>query len=104
MSRKLPICNYNIFEETAVKTDNHHLYKWGVIVGIQKDLQIAQQVSLSHSTLLGKVIVVDFVLGTSHGHGFVHCFIGAYAPWNPGSSDNEFWNQVSNICLQSQHS
>jgi hypothetical protein len=73
-----------------------------VIVGVRKDLQIAQQVSLSHSALLGRVITVDFVLGTSHGHGFVHCFVGAYAPWNLGGSDSDFWNQVSNTCLQSQ--
>ena len=104
MGSKLPTRDYNIFEETAVKTDNHHLYKWGMVVGIRKDLQIAQRVFLSHSALLGRVIAVDFVLGTSHGRGFVHRFIGAYAPWNPGGSDSEFWNQVSNICLQSQHS
>ena len=42
MGNKLPISDYNIFEETGVKTDNHHLYKWGVMVGIRKDLQIAQ--------------------------------------------------------------
>ena len=104
MGSKLPTRDYNIFEETGVKTDNHHLYKWGVIVGVRKDLQIAQRVSLSHPALLGRVIAVDFVLGTSQGRGFVHRFIGTYAPWNPGGSDNDFWGQVSNICLQSRHS
>jgi len=104
MGSKLPIHDYNIFEETGVKTDNHHLYKWGVIVRIQKDLQIVQQVSLSHPALLGRVIAIDLVLSTSQGHGFVHRFIGTYAPWNLGGSDNDFWSQVSNICLQSQYS
>jgi hypothetical protein len=104
MGGKLPIRDYNIFEETGVKTDNHHLYKWGVIVGVRKDLQITQTLSLFHAALLGRVIVVDFVIGTSHGRGFVHCFVGTYAPWNPGGADSEFWNQVTYICRQSQHS
>ena len=84
--------------------DNHHLYKWGLIVGIRKDLQITQRLSLSHAALLGRVIAVDFVIGTSHGRGFVHRFIGAYAPWNPGGANSEFWNQVTDICRKSQHS
>ena len=42
MGNKLPIRDYNIFEETGVKTKNHHLYKWGLIIRIRKDLQIAQ--------------------------------------------------------------
>ena len=53
MGGKLPRDDYNIFEETGVKTDNHHLYKWGIVVGVCKDLQISQQVSLSHVALTG---------------------------------------------------
>ena len=104
MGSKLPVRDYNIFEETGVKTDNHHLYKWGLIVGIRKDLQITQRLSLSNTALSGRAIAVDFVIGTSHGRGFVHRFVGAYAPWNPGGADSEFWNQVTDICNQSQHS
>lgn len=104
MSGKWPVHNYNIFEETSVKTDNHHLYKWGLIIRIQKYLQITQWLSLSHAALLGRVIAVDFVIGTSHGHGFVHRFIGAYTPWNPGGANSKFWNQVTDIFHQSQHS
>ena len=48
--------------------------------------------------------MVDFMIGTSHGCGFVHRFIGAYALWNPGGAESEFWNQVTDICNQSQHS
>ena len=71
MGSKLPIRDYNIFEETGVKTDNHHLYKWGVIVGVRKDLQIVQQISLSHPALRGRTIAIDLVLSTSQGHGLV---------------------------------
>lgn len=51
MDGKLPKDAYNIFEGTSIKTDNHHLYKWGIVVGVQKDLQIVQHIALSHSAL-----------------------------------------------------
>jgi len=104
MGDKLPKSDYNICEETGVKTDNHHLYKWGIVVGIHKDLQILQRVAISHSSLVGCVITIDFVLGTSSGHGFIHHFVGVYALWNPGSADNDFWMQVTLICQQSPYS
>src|SRR5882762_492695 len=104
MGCKLPRDNYNIFEETGVKTDNHHLYKWGIVVGVRKDLQISQQVILSHLALTGRVIAIDLVLGTSIGRGFIHRFIGTYAPWNPGGTDNDFWTQITQICQQSSYS
>jgi len=97
MGSKLLKNDYNIFEETGVKTDNHHLYKWGIVVGIRKDLQISQKIQLSHSALIGRVIAIDIILGTSHGRGFIHRFIGTYAPWNPGGTDNDFWSQVDMV-------
>jgi hypothetical protein len=104
MGGKLPRDDYNIFEETGVKTNNHHLYKWGIVVGVRKDLQISQQIILSHSALTGRAIAIDLVLGTSIGRGFIHRFVGTYTPWNPGGTDNEFWTQITQICQQSPHS
>ena len=104
MGNKLLKDDYNIFEETGVKTENHHLYKWGIIVGVRKDLQVSQQIALNHSALRGRVIAIDFVLGTSLGRGFIHRLIGTYAPWNPGITDNDFWTQVTSICQQSPYS
>ena len=104
MGSKLLREDYNIFEETGVKTENHHLYKWGIVVGVRKDLQVSQQVPLSHPALNGRVIAIDVVLGTSNGQGFIHRFIGTYAPWNPGGTDSDFWTQVTCACQQSPHS
>jgi hypothetical protein len=104
MGSKLLKNDYNIFEETGVKTDNHHLYKWGIVVGIRKDLQISQKIQLSHSALTGRVIAIDIILGTSNGWGFIHCFIGTYTLWNPGGTDNEFWSEITFICHQSPYS
>src|SRR6202453_4353367 len=64
MGGKLPRDDYNIFEETGVKTNNHHLYKWGIVVGVRKDLQISQQIILSHPALTGRAIAIDLVLVT----------------------------------------
>jgi hypothetical protein len=69
VGKNLPTHDYNFFEETGVKMDNHHLYKWGVIVGIRKDIQVAQRVNVP-SSLKGRVVAVDLVLGTSKGRAF----------------------------------
>jgi hypothetical protein len=53
MGGKLLKDDYNIFEGTRVKTDNHHLYKWGIVVSVHKDLQISQQITLTHFALTG---------------------------------------------------
>jgi len=50
------------------------------------------------------MIAIDIVLGTSIGKGFIHWFIGMYAPWSPGGTDNGFWTQITQICQQSPHS
>jgi hypothetical protein len=38
------------------------------------------------------------------GRGFTHRIIGAYAPWNPGVNDGDFWVQVAKVFQGSQHS
>ena len=104
MGSKLLKDDYNIFKEVGVKTDNHHLYKWGIVVSVCKDIQVSQQITISHPTLNGRPIAIDVVLGTSHGQGFIHRFIGTYALWNPGGTDRKFWTQITLICQQSPYS
>jgi hypothetical protein len=52
------------------------------------------------------VVALDLVIGTNAGKGFVHRFVGVYAPWNPGSdtSDTSFWCEVTKICNQAAFS
>src|ERR1700679_404811 len=95
---------YNIYEEPGVRCTNHHISKWGIIVGIHKDIQVSQHTCISHPALAGRLVTVDIVLGTSSGKGFVHRVIGAYAPWNPRIDDGKFWTQVAKVCRDSQHS
>ncbi|KAF5312013.1 hypothetical protein D9619_003843 [Psilocybe cf. subviscida] len=105
VGKNLPYDDYNFFEETGVKMDNHHLYKWGVVVGIRRDIQVAQRLVIP-STLKGRAVGVDIVVTTEQGKGFLHRFIGAYAPWNPGTPGNEntFWKEIAIICNSSPFS
>ncbi|KII90985.1 hypothetical protein PLICRDRAFT_174331 [Plicaturopsis crispa FD-325 SS-3] len=100
LSSTLPNCEYNIFEEPGVRQTNSRFFKWGVVVGIRKDLQISQRVVTTKASLRGRIIVIDVVLTSSSGQGFRHRFIGAYAPWNPGDSNEtrSFWSDVTQLC------
>ncbi|KAJ7788248.1 hypothetical protein B0H14DRAFT_3577343 [Mycena olivaceomarginata] len=92
----LPNGDYNIFEEPGVQSDNFHTYKWGVAVGMRKNLQIAQRVAINSTSLRGRVVAVDIVLPTTTGQGFVHRMIGAYAPWDPGAANTrDFWPDLT---------
>jgi hypothetical protein len=104
MGAKLSSLGYNIYEETGVCCTNHHISKWGVIVGIRTDIQVLQPVSITHSSLNGRAVAVDIVLGTTAGTGFIHRIIGMYVLWNPGVDDGDFWVQIAKLCQNSQHS
>ena len=100
VSSSLPYSDYSIFEEPGVRSAEGHPYKWGLIVGVRKDIQVAQRVSVSQQSLKGRVIALDIVLTTNLGKGFIHRIIGAYAPWNPGIDQISqlFWEDLTNLC------
>ena len=104
MGTRLATLGYTVYEETGVRCTNHHISKWGIIVGVRSDIQISQPVITSHASLAGRVVAVDIILGTTSGMGFTHRIIGAYALWNPGINDGEFWTQIAKLCRNSQHS
>ncbi|KAJ7079989.1 hypothetical protein B0H15DRAFT_759923, partial [Mycena belliarum] len=94
----LPNHEYTIFEEPGVQAENHHLYKWGVVLGIRKGIQIAQRVQITSAHLRGRVIAVDVVLQTNNGEDFYHRIIGGYAPWDPGTPATcEFWPELTKL-------
>jgi hypothetical protein len=94
----LPNTEYTIFEEPGVKADNHHLYKWGVALGICKGIQVAQHVQITSDSLRGRVIAVDVVLQTNNGEDFYHRVIGAYTPWDPGNAGTlDFWPELTKL-------
>jgi len=38
LSKSLPFSDYEIYEEEGICAENHHIFKWGIVVGIRKDL------------------------------------------------------------------
>jgi hypothetical protein len=101
LSKSLPFLDYDIHEEAGESAENHHIFKWGIVMGIRKDLQIAQRVEIKQRSLKGRVIAVDVILPTSDGKCFQHRLIAAYAPWNPGAAGgdtNDFWTDMTSLC------
>jgi len=103
ISKTLPCHDYDIYEEPGAPADNHHIFKWGVVVGVRKDVQVARRVEITQNSLKGRVVAVDIVLSTLDGGCTGHRIIGAYAPWNPGGASNvrHFWDDVAQLCLSS---
>ncbi|KAJ7875279.1 hypothetical protein B0H14DRAFT_2568771 [Mycena olivaceomarginata] len=99
-SPNLPNSDYNIFEEPGVQADNHHLYKWGVALGICKSLQVAQRVQVNAAALKGRVIAVDIILQANNSSSFTHRVIGAYAPWDPRTpATRDFWPELTKLIV-----
>jgi len=100
LSKSLPFTDYEIYEEEGVSAENHHIFKWGIVVGIRKDLQVAQRLQIKQQSLKGRVIAIDVILPTPSGKYIPHRIIGCYAPWNPGGTDENkhFWNDLTNLC------
>ncbi|KAJ7885427.1 hypothetical protein B0H13DRAFT_1497873, partial [Mycena leptocephala] len=102
LSSKLPR-EYNIFEEDAIPLSHAKGHKWGVAVGIRKDVQISQRVQITKASLKGRVLAIDVILPTDSGRGFVHRVIGVYAPWDPGINNvdpnaRDFWGDLTIFC------
>lgn len=79
LSKSLPYLDYDIYEEPGERCDGHHIFKWGLVMGIRKDVQIVQRIALTQNSFKGRVIVLDVVLPSSIGNHSTHRMIGAYA-------------------------
>ena len=100
LSKSLPFSDYNIYEEPGECAENHHIFKWGIVVGIQKDLQVVQQLEIKQQSLKGRVIAVDLILPTADGRCLPHRLFGSYTPWNPGEEGDSknFWKDMTQMC------
>ncbi|KAF8239704.1 hypothetical protein L208DRAFT_1236603 [Tricholoma matsutake] len=92
----LQISNYEVFEEKAVPCAlPSTLAKWGIILGVWKDIQIVARVPLKLEPLKGCVLCVDVIVPTlsSSLTSFIHRVFAIYAPCDPGADDLSlnFW-------------
>ncbi|KAL6308920.1 hypothetical protein BKA93DRAFT_822187 [Sparassis latifolia] len=102
---RVRIDDYTTFEELGVSVPHTQFGKWGVIVGVKCSLH-AQRIPTPLS-LRGRAVILDLILPTTTGRGFPHRLIGLYAPWDPGSNDDDpssFWTAIANLCQQAPYS
>ncbi|KAF8235279.1 hypothetical protein L208DRAFT_1064965, partial [Tricholoma matsutake] len=80
----LQISNYEVFKEKAVPCVASHLAKWGIILGVRKDLQIVARVPLNHAPITSHVVAIDVVVPSlsSSSASFIHRVFAVYAPCN----------------------
>ena len=97
---KMPGDAYNILKEKSEPTDG--TWKWGLLIGIRKDIQIAQWIQITERMLKARVIAVDILLPSTDGRGFAHRIFGVYAPWDPGLK-TAFWERMTNLCNNCPH-
>jgi hypothetical protein len=58
-------------------------------------------------SLDGRVVALDLTIPLTTSCGFLHRFMGIYAPWNPGileDENNQFWPTLTDLCLASNSS
>ena len=105
-SSKLAYTNYQIFEEHGIPVHGHHLFKWGIVLGIKKGITVSQRVPIVHLALLGRLIVIDIIIPLDSGLGFTHHIFAAYAPWNvtDNSETAAFWTEAAKMCLNTPNS
>jgi hypothetical protein len=105
-SSKMSYTDYQFFEERGTPTVGHHLFKWGVILGVKKGITVSQRVAIDNPTLAGRLIAVDIVIPLDTGQGFIHRIFAVYAPWDVGDNADTvgFWHEVSKLCLSTPNS
>ena len=65
LSKSLPFSDYKIYEEEGIPVKNHHIFKWGIVVGIHKNtIQIVQHLQVKQQSLKGRIIAIDVILPT----------------------------------------
>ena len=43
LNSSLSCSEYNIYEEASEHAENYHIFKWGIVMGICKNIQVTQQ-------------------------------------------------------------
>ena len=98
--------DYQIFKERGIPVLGHHLFKWGIVLGIKKGITVSQCVPILHPALCGRMIAIDIVIPLDSGLGFTHRVFATYAPWNvtDNSETAAFWIEAAKMCLNTSNS
>ncbi|KAG6876098.1 hypothetical protein C0993_005552 [Termitomyces sp. T159_Od127] len=88
---RLPLSNYEIFEELGVQCSSLPLAKWGIVLGIRKDIQVVARVPLSGISLCGQVVAVDVIIPLPAGALVPHRVFAVF----PGKLDKHKFSQFA---------
>ncbi|KAG6898794.1 hypothetical protein C0993_004162 [Termitomyces sp. T159_Od127] len=103
---RLPLSNYEIFEELGVQCSSSPLAKWGIVLGIRKDIQVVARVPLSGISLRGRVVAVDVIIPSPAGASIPHRVFAVYAPCDPNLDpiSHGFWEHLTDAVRQTSSS
>ena len=89
---------YRVIENTGQPTGKTP--KWGIVMGISKDIAMARQEVMIPGSLEERAIAADLILPTDSGGSWEHRIIGVYAPSSNYSTESitTFWNDVAGLC------
>jgi len=102
---RLQLPGYDSFENPG-RQNGRKSGKWGVIVAVRRGVLTVQRLSIA-DTLRGRAVALDLTIPTTNNIAFPHRFIGVYAPWNPGGTDEDehlFWPEITRLCSEAKFS
>jgi len=102
---RLHLPGYDSFENPG-QQNGRKSGKWGVIVAVRRGLFTVQRLPTANA-LRGRAVALDLIIPTTNAVAFPHRFIGIYAPWNPGGTDDKehlFWPEITTLCSTAKFS
>ena len=99
VSSRLHLPGYDSFENPG-RPNGRKTGKWGVIVAVRRGLFTVQRLPTT-DTLRGRAVALDLLIPTTDAVAFSHRFIGIYAPWNPGGTEDDehlCWPEITALC------
>jgi hypothetical protein len=102
---RLNLPGYDSYENPG-RQSGQKTGKWGIIVAVRHGILTVQRL-LTADPLRGRAVALDLTIPTTNNVAFPHRFIGVYAPWNPGGTDNDehlFWPEITRLCSEAKFS
>ncbi|KAF5374645.1 hypothetical protein D9615_009023 [Tricholomella constricta] len=99
---QLQVPNYEIFDENGVQCAASNRGKWGIVLGIRKDIQVVSRIPVVFDALRGRVAAVDIVI-PSVTDPFIHRIFAVYAPCDPNLDrlSRDFWPILTSLVQSS---
>ncbi|KAF5380096.1 hypothetical protein D9615_006221 [Tricholomella constricta] len=99
---QLQVSNYEIFDENGVQCAASNRGKWGIVLGVRKDIQVVSRIPIIYDALRGRVAVVDIIIPSATAP-FIHRIFAVYAPCDPNVDrlSRDFWPNITSMVQSS---